>query len=98
MVYRCLLMSAFGMLRPAADTNVLRETNESINEPGANPGDPTGARHAPPSAPAAVRPRGRSHFATRAQNSTSSSSISSGSCLAAAIHSCISGNARIVWE
>ena len=37
-------------------------------------------------------------WAWDAQNSLSSSSISSGSCRAASIHSWISGNAMIVWQ
>jgi integrase len=71
-------MSAFGILRirPPSPTSFGKRMSQPVSP---SPGDPTGTRRAPPSATTAVRPRDRSRCATRAQNSTSSSSIWSGS-------------------
>jgi len=51
-----------GILRPVTVTDVFRETDEPTREPGANPGDPTSTRRAPPSATVAVFSRARRRF------------------------------------
>jgi hypothetical protein len=96
MVCRYLLVSASGIRHSATVTDGCRETDESTREPGADPGYPTSVIRAPPPYPTAVFSRGEAVPPRAAQNSTSSSSISSGSCLAVAIHACISGRAIIV--